>query len=161
MRVAIFIDGNNFFHGTRENNIRVDYRRLLALVIGKDELVCSYFYTGSNDTDEKQRSFLHWMRRNGFRVIQKPVKLDANQKWQAHLEVEIATDMVYFAPYYDRVVLVSGDEDFVHPLKRISDNGKRVTVAGFRNSMANKVLDIADEFIELDSFVDQIEHVGD
>ena len=76
MRCAVFIDGNNIFHSARQLGFEVDYSRLLNLLVGRDrELLRAFFYTGVDETADRQRGFLHWMRRNGFRVVQKPVKL--------------------------------------------------------------------------------------
>ena len=73
MRCAVFIDGNNIFHSARQLGFEVDYAKLLAVLVGKDrELLRAFFYTGVDEGADRQRGFLHWMRRNGFRVIQKP-----------------------------------------------------------------------------------------
>ncbi|HNX95966.1 MAG TPA: NYN domain-containing protein, partial [Holophaga sp.] len=72
MRCAVFIDGNNIFHSARQLGFEVDYSRLLTALVGKDrELLRAFFYTGVDEGADRQRGFLHWMRRNGFRVVQK------------------------------------------------------------------------------------------
>ena len=95
------------------------------------------------------------MRRNGFRVVQKPVKLERDGTRRARLEVEITTDMMNYADKVDLIILVSGDEDFAYPLQTLAQNGVRVEVAGFRSAMANKVMDVADRYIELDLLADR------
>jgi uncharacterized LabA/DUF88 family protein len=95
------------------------------------------------------------MRRNGFRVVQKPVKLERDGTRRARLEVEITTDMMNYADKVDLIILVSGDEDFAYPLQALAQNGVRVEVAGFRSAMANKVMDTADRYIELDLLSDR------
>lgn len=156
MRCAVFIDGNNLFHSARQLGFEVDYGRLLPLLVGKDrELLRAFFYTGVDEGADRQRGFLHWMRRNGFRVVQKPVKLERDGTRRARLEVEIATDMLAYADKVDLVVLVSGDEDFAYPLQVLAQKGVRVEVAGFRASMASRVMDAADRTIELDQLTDR------
>ena len=92
MRCAVFIDGNNIFHSARQLGFEVDYSRLLSLLVGRDrELLRAFFYTGVDETADRQRGFLHWMRRNGFRVVQKPVKLERDGTRRARLEVEMPT----------------------------------------------------------------------
>ena len=151
MRCAVFIDGNNIFHSARQLGFEVDYSRLLNLLVGRDrELLRAFFYTRVDETADRQRGFLHWMRRNGFRVVQKPVKLERDGTRRARLEVEITTDMMNYADKVDLIILVSGDEDFAYPLQALAQNGVRVEVAGFRSAMANKVMDTADRYIELD-----------
>ncbi len=161
MRCAVFIDGNNIFHSARQLGFEVDYTRLLTVLLGKDrELLRAFFYTGVDEGADRQRGFLHWMRRNGFRVVQKPVKQDRDGTRRAHLEVEIATDMLAYAEKVDLVILVSGDEDFAYPINALTQKGIRVEVAGFRSAMANKVMDAADRYIELDQLTERLRKEG-
>jgi uncharacterized LabA/DUF88 family protein len=156
MRCAVFIDGNNIFHSARQLGFEVDYSRLLTVLLGKDrELLRAFFYTGVDEGADRQRGFLHWMRRNGFRVVQKPVKQERDGTRRARLEVEITTDMLSYAEKVDLIILVSGDEDFAYPLHALAQKGVRVEVAGFRSAMANKVMDAADRYIELDQLADR------
>lgn len=156
MRCAVFIDGNNLFHSARGLGFEVDYLKLLNVLVGRDrELLRAFFYTGVDENAERQRGFLHWMRRNGFRVIQKPVKQERDGSRRARLEVEITTDMLAYADKVDLIILVSGDEDFAYPLNTLASRGIRVEVAGFRSAMANKVMDAADRIIDLDSLSDR------
>ena len=155
MRCAVFIDGNNIFHSARQLGFEVDYARLLTMLTRDRELLRAFFYTGVDENADRQRGFLHWMRRNGFRVVQKPVKQERDGSRRAHLEVEIATDMIAFADKVDLAILVSGDEDFAYPVQVLAQKGVRVEVAGFKSAMSNRILDAADRHIELDQFVDQ------
>jgi uncharacterized LabA/DUF88 family protein len=162
MRCAVFIDGNNIFHSARQLGFEVDYARLLAVLLGKDrELLRAFFYTGVDEGADRQRGFLHWMRRNGFRVVQKPVKQERDGTRRARLEVEITTDMLAYAEKVDLVILVSGDEDFAYPLQALTQKGIRVEVAGFRGAMANKVMDAADRYIELDQLTERFRKEAD
>ena len=156
MRCAVFIDGNNVFHSARQLGFEVDYSRFLSLLVGEDrELLRAFFYTGVDEAADRQRGFLHWMCRNGFRVVQKPVKLEKDGTRRARLEVEITTDMMSYANKVDLIILVSGDEDFAYPLQALARHGVRIEVAGFRSAMANKVMDTADRYIELDLYSDR------
>ena len=113
-RVAVFIDGNNLFHAARFHNIDIDYNKLLRVLLGDGRLLRAFFYTGVDVGAERQQGFLLWMRRNGFRVIQKELKTFYDGSRKANLDVEIAVDMLSLAGRYDTAVLVSGDEDFVY-----------------------------------------------
>lgn len=156
IRCAVFIDGNNVFHSARQLGFELDYAKLLATLVGPHrELLRAFFYTGVDENADRQRGFLHWMRRNGFRVVQKPVKVERDGSRRAHLEVEITTDMLSFADKLDLVILVSGDEDFAYPMQTLAQKGVRVEVAGFRSAMSNRILDAADRYVELDQLVDQ------
>jgi len=148
-KVAIFIDGNNLFHAARFHNIDIDYNKLLRLLLGDGRLFRAFFYTGVDAGAERQQGFLLWMRRNGFRVVQKELKTFYDGTRKANLDVEIAVDMLSLAGRYDTAVLVSGDEDFVYAVNAVAYKGCRVEVAGFRSNTAPKLIDVADCFIDL------------
>lgn len=149
--VCVFVDGNNIFHSAMQAGIQIDYTKLLNVLTEGIDYTKAVFYTGADENADKQRSFLHWMTRNGWRVVKKPVKQDRDGVRRAHLEMEIATDMMNSVINGAKtIILVSGDEDFAYTLGKIQDRDVRVVIAGYRNAMANKLLDVADIFIELD-----------
>ena len=156
-KCCVFIDGNNLFHSARQAGTEIDYHALLNVIVPEDyDIQYAKFYTGVDESADRQRGFLHWMRRNNFRVFTKPVKSDSQGNRRAHLECEIVTDLMQSVNHCDAVILVSGDEDFSYTLNILASMGKRVILAGFKSSMANKILDAADEFIELDDRIDEI-----
>lgn len=155
-RVAVFIDGNNLFHAARFHNIDIDYNKLLRILLGDGRLLRAFFYTGVDAGAERQQGFLLWMRRNGFRVVQKELKTFYDGTRKANLDVEIAVDMLSLAGRYDTAVLVSGDEDFVYAINAVAYKGCRVEVAGFRSNTAPRLIDVADFFIDLGDIADSI-----
>jgi uncharacterized LabA/DUF88 family protein len=155
-RVAVFIDGNNLFHAARFHNIDIDYNKLLRLLLGDGRLLRAFFYTGVDAGAERQQGFLLWMRRNGFRVVQKELKTFYDGTRKANLDVEIAVDMLSLAGRYDTAVLVSGDEDFVYAINAVAYKGCRVEVAGFRSNTAPRLIDVADFFIDLGDISESI-----
>lgn len=154
--VAVFIDGNNLFHAARFHNIDIDYNKLLRFLLGDGRLLRAFFYTGVDAGAERQQGFLLWMRRNGFRVVQKELKTFYDGTRKANLDVEIAVDMLSLAGRYDTAVLVSGDEDFVYAVNAVAYKGCRVEVAGFRSNTAPKLIDVADYFIDLGEIADRV-----
>lgn len=155
-RVAVFIDGNNLFHAARFHNIDIDYNKLLRVLLGDGRLLRAFFYTGVDVGAERQQGFLLWMRRNGFRVVQKELKTFYDGSRKANLDVEIAVDMLSLAGRYDTAVLVSGDEDFVYAVNAVAYKGCRVEIAGFRSNTAPKLIDVADYFIDLGEIADRV-----
>jgi len=159
-RVAVFIDGNNLFHAARFHNIDIDYNKLLRVLLGDGRLLRAFFYTGVDVGAERQQGFLLWMRRNGFRVVQKELKTFYDGTRKANLDVEIAVDMLSLAGRYDTAVLVSGDEDFVYAINAVAYKGCRVEVAGFRSNTAPRLIDVADFFIDLGDIAEMIRKDG-
>ncbi len=148
-RVIVFIDGSNLFYAASQLRIEIDYVKLLHYLTARDCLVHVFFYTGHDPTNEKQLSFLHWMRHSGFRVITKAVTQAANGAKSANLDVEIAVDMMRLAQHCDTAVLVSGDGDFTYVVNTIAGQGVRVEVIGLRSMTSNSLIDVANCYIDL------------
>lgn len=154
--VAIFIDGNNLFHAAKTFGIEIDYTKLLSVLCKEDRLLRAFFYTGVDEQASKQVGFLLWMRRNGFRVVEKELKVFPDGTKKANLDVEIAVDMLSLADKYETAILVSGDEDFSYAVNAVAYKGCRIEVAGFRNNTSPKLIDVADKFIVLDDIINKI-----
>lgn len=144
----------------RFHNIDIDYNKLLRLLLGDGRLLRAFFYTGVDVGAERQQGFLLWMRRNGFRVVQKELKTFYDGTRKANLDVEIAVDMLSLAGRYDTAVLVSGDEDFVYAINAVAYKGCRVEIAGFRSNTAPRLIDVGDFFIDLGDIADLIRKDG-
>src|SRR5215216_3584455 len=155
-KIAIFIDGNNLFHAARSVGVEIDYAKFLNFLRGDSPLLRAFFYTGVDEKAERQQGFLLWMRRNGYRVVEKELKTYADGTKKANLDVEIAVDMLSLADKYDTAVLVSGDEDFSYAINAVAYKGVRVELAGFRSNTSPRLIDVADQFIELDSHIEEI-----
>jgi uncharacterized LabA/DUF88 family protein len=155
-KITIFIDGNNLFHAARSVGVEIDYAKFLNFLRGNSPLLRAFFYTGVDEKAERQQGFLLWMRRNGYRVVEKDLKTYADGTKKANLDVEIAVDMLSLADKYDTAVLVSGDEDFSYAINAVAYKGVRVELAGFRSNTSPRLIDVADQFIELDSHIEEI-----
>jgi len=155
-RVAIFIDGNNLFHAARSAGVEIDYAKLLNFLRGESPLLRAFFYTGVDERAERQQGFLLWMRRNGYRVVQKELKTFPDGTKKANLDVEIAVDMLSLVGNYDTAILVSGDEDFAYAINVVAYKGVRVEVAGFRSNTSPRLIDVADRFIDFDAVINEI-----
>jgi uncharacterized LabA/DUF88 family protein len=155
-RVAIFIDGNNLFHAARSSGVEIDYAKLLNFLRGESPLLRAFFYTGVDERAERQQGFLLWMRRNGYRVVQKELKTFPDGTKKANLDVEIAVDMLSLVGNYDTAILVSGDEDFAYAINVVAYKGVRVEVGGFRSNTSPRLIDVADRFIDFDAVIAEI-----
>jgi uncharacterized LabA/DUF88 family protein len=170
-RVAIFIDGVSLFHTALQLGIEIDYLKLLCHLTGGSRLLRAFFYTAVDiskpnatrgRTNEKQQGFLFWMRRNGYRVVTKDVQLSDHTK-KHNLNVEIAVDMITLSPYYDTAILVSGDGDLAYAVNSVTGTGSRVEVVSLRAITSDSLIDVADEFIDLDRIKEYIQkdsHLG-
>src|SRR6476469_2616594 len=77
------------------------------------------------------------MRSVGFKVIDKPLKWYTNEDGirvsKANSDLDLAVDMLLQSAKLDRVVLVSGDGDFVQVVRALQNMGCRVELIGVQN----------------------------
>lgn len=82
--------------------------------------------------------FHNVLRENGFKVIIKEVMRyrdeEGNTVTKANADMDIAVDMLLQAGSLQRLVLVSGDGDFVRVVRAVQDKGCRVEVLSFNNT---------------------------
>jgi uncharacterized LabA/DUF88 family protein len=148
-RIAIFIDGSNLFYGANQLGCEVDYRKLLVRLTQGRSLLRAYFYTGVDPHNDKQRGFLLWLRRNGYRVMAKDLITMPDQSKKANLEVEMAIDMISLCGYCDTVVLLSSNGNLAYALNQVSYKGIQVEVVGLRSMVSESLLSLADRYVDL------------
>lgn len=134
-KVVLFIDGANLYATSKAIGIDIDYRRLLSEFSSKSYLLRAYYYTALVEDQEYSsiRPLIDWLDYNGFTVVTKPAKefTDAGgrRKIKGSMDIELTVDAIDMAPYYDHLVLFSGDGDFTALVAALQRRGKRVTVA--------------------------------
>jgi uncharacterized LabA/DUF88 family protein len=160
-RVAIFIDGSNLFYAALQLGIEIDYTRLLCYLTSNARLLRAFFYTGVDRTNEKQQGFLLWMRRNGYRVVDKDLVQLPDGSKKANLDVEIAVDMMTLADHFDSAILVSGDGDLAYAVNAIAYRGVRVAVLSLRSMTSDSLINVADCYVDLDTIKQHIQKPTD
>ncbi len=154
-RISIFFDMSNLYFAARDMGIRIDYARLLDFLTAGRRLHRAYAYLGFNPDDESSHSFITWLKRNGFRVKTKALRRFEDGSTKANLDMELAIDLLTQAPHIDVAIIVSGDGDFVNLVDAAQNLGLRVEVAATPRQAATDLMDIADQFIDLEASVAQ------
>jgi uncharacterized LabA/DUF88 family protein len=154
-RIAIFFDMSNLYFAARDMGIRIDYARLLDFLTSGRRLHRAYAYLGYNPEDESSHSFITWLKRNGFRVKTKALRRFEDGSTKANLDMELAIDLLTQAPHIDVAIVVSGDGDFVNLVDAAQNAGLRIEVAATPRQAATDLMDIADQFIDLEASVAQ------
>ena len=104
------------------------------------------------DTEYRQRMYRyhHVLRQCGFRVIKKVVKHFVDDEGilttKANADMDLAIDALQQARNLDRVMLVSGDGDFVRLVQALQSMGCRVEVIAFRN-VSQELKEAADSYL--------------
>ena len=134
-KIVLFIDGANLYATSKAIGVDIDYRKLLADFNGRAYLLRANYYTALVEDQEYSsiRPLIDWLDYNGFTVVTKPAKefTDAatgRRKVKGNMDIELTIDALELAPFYDHMVLFSGDGDFTALVAALQRKGKRVTV---------------------------------
>ena len=159
-KVALFIDGANFYATSKALGFDIDYRRLLSEFQGRGALLRAFYYTTVIEDQEYSsiRPLIDWLDYNGYTVVTKLTKeyVDATtgrRKVKGSMNVDLAVNAMELAEHVDQIVLFSGDGDFRSLVEALQRRGVRVTVVSTLASQPPMVADElrrqADHFIDL------------
>lgn len=151
-RIGVLVDVQNMYYSARNlYNARVNFSEILKTAIAGRKLVRAIAYAiKANEKDEDK--FHNALKEIGFEVKLKELQVFFGGNKKADWDIGIAMDAIELAPKLDTIVIVSGDGDFiplVEHLKRAM--GCRVEVLAFGRSCSTKLIEEADEFIDIDS----------
>lgn len=159
-KIAIFIDGANFYSTAKSLDFDIDYKSLLAFFGAKGRLIKSFYFTALRENDDFSplRPLLDWLDYNGFHIITKPAKTftdrDGRTRTKGDMDIEIAVKMIELAPHVDHILLFSGDGDFKAVVEAVQKIGVRVSVVSSLavkpSLLADELRRQADHFIEID-----------
>lgn len=153
-KVAIFIDEANLYHSASRLGLELpDYAEFLTCLRGQSDSSQAFFYTGVDRTNQHQKKFLLRLQNLGYQIISKEIIKRADGSCKANLDVELALDIVELSNTYDTAILASGDGDFAPAIERIQRLGKRVKVAGYRATTSQKLLELADDYLDLETLI--------
>ncbi|HIH51461.1 MAG TPA: NYN domain-containing protein [Nanoarchaeota archaeon] len=169
-RVAVFIDGNNFYFGLRKlygknkSLKNFDFERFSKLLAVEGEVVAIYYYNAlldkkhNSEKYESQKEFFSRLRQipHFNLVLCKLLKrnITGTNKFYYIIkedDINMAVDMVEGAcdNKFDVAILVSGDGDFVPAVNSVKNKDKEVINIYFKTSSSRNLKDNCNESIEL------------
>jgi uncharacterized LabA/DUF88 family protein len=165
-RIALFIDGANFYSTAKTVGFDVDYRKLLKEFGSYGRLIRAYYYTAMVEDQEYSsiRPLVDWLDYNGYTVVTKPTKeyVDATgrRKFKGNMDVELTIDALEIAERADHIYIFSGDGDFRALVEALQRRGVRVTVVSSVQTQpamaADELRRQADEFMDLTELAGKI-----
>ncbi|WKZ26345.1 MAG: NYN domain-containing protein [Candidatus Paceibacterota bacterium] len=150
-KVGVFIDTQNLYHSAKHlYNARVNFGQVLKDAVSDRLIIRAIAYVITTETGE-EKAFFEALVKLGIETKTKNLQIFAGGAKKGDWDVGIAVDAIKFAPKLDAVVLVSGDGDFVPLVEYLKTNqGCQVEVASFRRSASSRLIEVADDFIDLD-----------
>ncbi len=143
MRVGIFVDAENVKYNS-EHRIRFDILREFA-GRGGNEVIISNMYMAVDESRavidkanyKSVMSYHDLLRDQGWTIKNKKVKWysrgENNLYSKANSDIEIVVDAMNSCKNLDKIILVTGDGDFVYLINYLQSIGKIVEVIGFKN----------------------------
>lgn len=163
-RVAIFIDGSNFYHGLKNflGTAKIDFVKLAEKLCAGRKLIRIYYSNvpvNRQDGEERyrrQQSFFAKLHSTPYMEVKlgRLVRRGGNMV-EKGVDVKLVVDMLNlaFSNIYDTAILVSGDGDFDSAIYGAKYMGKHVENAFFSSGHSDQLKKSCDKFILLDDLV--------
>src|SRR5207237_1435905 len=108
-----------------------------------------------SDTDE-EKAFFGALEKAGFELKSKDLQVFPGGMKKGDWDVAIAIDAITLSKQLDVVVIISGDGDYEPLVDYLKFNVIIVEVAGFNRSTSARLIESANNFIDLDELKDKI-----
>ncbi|RMD47088.1 MAG: NYN domain-containing protein [Aquificota bacterium] len=163
-RVAVFLDIQNLYYSARDTfNRKVNFERVLHKVLRDRVLIRAIAYLVKLQGVD-QKGFINTLKHIGYHVRVKEPKIfksidEQGNLWttiKADWDMGIAMDAISMAEKIDVAILASGDGDFVDLVRYLHTKGVKVEIAAFKQTAAKELIEIADEFIDLTAFGEDV-----
>jgi len=150
-RVGVFIDTQNLYHSAKNlYRAKVNFGKIVEDALDGREIIRAIAYAITTESGE-ERGFLEALEKVGIEPKIKDLQIFAGGAKKADWDVGLAVDAIKMAPKLDAVIIASGDGDFVPLVEYLKTNeGCQVEVVAFGKSTSAKLIEAADDFIDLD-----------
>lgn len=150
-RVGIFIDTQNLYHSAKNLYKRkVNFGEVLKEALTNRVLIRAIAYVITSEAGD-EKGFFDALQKMGIETKTKNLQVFAGGAKKADWDVGLAVDAISLSNKLDSVVIVSGDGDFVPLVEYLKlSAGCQVEVVSFGKSTSSKLIESADDFIDLD-----------
>jgi uncharacterized LabA/DUF88 family protein len=150
-RVGVFIDTQNLYHSAKNLYKRkVNFGEVVKEAVQGRVLIRAVAYVITSEAGD-EKGFFDALKKMGIETKTKNLQVFAGGAKKADWDVGLAVDAISLSGKLDSVVIVSGDGDFVPLVEYLKlSAGCQVEVVSFGKSTSGKLIEAADDFIDLD-----------
>ena len=149
-RVAVFIDAQNLYHSAKNlYKKKVNFDAVLKESLSGRKLIRAVAYVITSESGEEQ-NFFEALEKLGIETKTKDLQVFSGGAKKGDWDVGIAIDAIKASNKVDAVVIASGDGDFIPLVEYLKNNGCQVEVVSFARSSSSKLIEAADDFIDMD-----------
>jgi uncharacterized LabA/DUF88 family protein len=106
----------------------------------------------SNGGASSEASFFEALEKAGLELRMKDLQIYAGGMKKGDWDVGMTVDVIRMMSFLDVIILVTGDGDFIPLVNYVKwGGGKVVEIASFRRSASSKIVEAADEFINIET----------
>ncbi len=148
-RVGVFIDVQNMYYSAKNLfHQKVNFGGIVKEGTAGRKLIRAIAYVVSTESKEEQ-PFFDALYNQGIETREKPLQIFYGGEKKADWDVGIAVEAIRLSPSLDSIILVSGDGDYVPLVEYLRNQGKQVEVMAFGETTSSKLIEAADDFIDL------------
>lgn len=149
-RVGIFIDTQNLYHCAKNlYHTKVNFGKVVDEALSGRMLIRAIAYVITTESGD-EKGFFEALAKVGIEAKTKDLQIFAGGAKKADWDVGLAVDAIKMAPKLDVVIIISGDGDYVPLVEYLKNEGCQVEVVSFGRSTSAKLIEVTDDFIDLD-----------
>ena len=150
-RVGIFIDTQNIYHSAKNlHHAKANFGAIVKDVLDGRSLIRAMAYVVTTESGE-ENAFFGALEKAGIEIRSKPLQIFLGGAKKADWDVRLAIEAVTMARKLDRVAAITGDGDFVSLVEYLQNtHGCQVEVVAFGKSSSARLIEAADDFVDLD-----------
>ncbi len=149
-RVEVLIDVQNLYYSARNlYQSKVNFAEVLKAAVAGRKFIRAFGYVVRTKTGE-EKPFFDALSKLGIETRVRDLQEFYGGAKKADWDVGIVIDAIRTASSLDVIVLCSGDGDFIPLVEYLKNQGKRVEIVAFGKTTSSRLIEVADEFIDLD-----------
>ncbi len=127
----------------------MNFGAIVKEAVAGRKLIRAIAYVVRTETKEEQ-PFFEALYNLGIETREKDLQIFSTGMKKADWDVGLTVDAIRLSPSLDAVVIVSGDGDYVPLVEYLQkSSGKQVEVVAFGQTVSSKLVDAADDFLDL------------
>jgi len=169
-KIMIFIDGSNVFRSCRDLKIKISYEKFLLILRKDRNVIRTYYYSGIKSKSQEKGKFFKMLKGFGVEIKTKLLKKRdvtcrscgeiTNTYVEKGIDASLSTDLLWhaFQKSYDIGIVVSADADYIPPIERVRDLGRRIELWAFKHTLGRELKNKADIVNYIDDVIDKIQY---
>lgn len=150
-RVGIFIDAQNLYHSAKNLYKRkVNFGEVVKEALTGRVLIRAIAYVITSEAGD-EKGFFDALKKMGIETKTKNLQVFAGGAKKGDWDVGLTVDAISLSHKLDSVIIISGDGDYIPLVEYLKlSSGCQVEVVSFGKSTSSKLIEAADDFIDLD-----------